>query len=111
MKTAALLKHCQLYVGNDTGPMHLAAAIELPIIAISCHPFGAAPSRSYSPKRFAPWKVQHRVLQPPIALDVCASSGKSENGCHFVTIAFRIEPHCILGVTVEAVQNGYNRSI
>ena len=103
-ETAALLKYCQLYVGNDTGPMHLAAAMAVPAVAISCHPLEAADSRAYSPKRFAPWKVRHKVLQPPFAFDVCATSGKLENGLSFCDYCISDRAHCILGVTVEAVK-------
>ncbi len=105
-EAAALLKHCQLYVGNDTGPMHLAAANGVPVVAVSCHPLEAAPSRAYSPKRFSPWKVQHRILQPKGAFDVCANSGKLENGLSFCDYCISDRAHCILGVTIEAVKTG-----
>lgn len=49
LETAELLKRCAFYVGNDTGAMHVAAAVGTPCIAIfsakdppeSWHPFGA----------------------------------------------------------------------
>lgn len=33
-ESAALLRNCQLYLGNDTGTMHLAAAVGTPCVAI-----------------------------------------------------------------------------
>jgi ADP-heptose:LPS heptosyltransferase len=33
-ETAALLRHCRLFLGNDSGPMHLAAAVGVPCVAI-----------------------------------------------------------------------------
>src|SRR5262249_27228339 len=33
-QAAVTLSHCQLYVGNDTGTMHLAAAVHTPCVAI-----------------------------------------------------------------------------
>ena len=33
-QSAALLERCALYVGNDTGTMHLAAAVNVPCVAI-----------------------------------------------------------------------------
>lgn len=34
MESAAILKRCACYVGNDTGTMHLAASVETPCVAI-----------------------------------------------------------------------------
>lgn len=41
----ALLSQCQLFLGNDSGAMHVAAAVGLPVIAIfgPTDPFGTAP--------------------------------------------------------------------
>jgi len=41
----ALLSRCQLFVGNDSGAMHVAAAVGLPVVAIfgSTDPYGTAP--------------------------------------------------------------------
>lgn len=41
----ALLSRCQLFVGNDSGAMHVAAAVGLPVVAIfgSTDPQGTAP--------------------------------------------------------------------
>ncbi len=41
----ALLSRCQLFVGNDSGAMHVAAAVGLPVVAIfgSTDPHGTAP--------------------------------------------------------------------
>lgn len=37
-QSAALLSRCRLYVGNDSGPMHMAAAMQVPVVELSCHP-------------------------------------------------------------------------
>lgn len=41
----ALLSRCQLFVGNDSGAMHVASAVGLPVVAIfgPTDPFGTAP--------------------------------------------------------------------
>jgi len=41
----ALLSQCHLFIGNDSGAMHVAAAVGLPIVAIfgPTDPFGTAP--------------------------------------------------------------------
>jgi heptosyltransferase II len=41
----ALLSQCHLFIGNDSGAMHVAAAVGLPVVAVfgSTDPFGTAP--------------------------------------------------------------------
>jgi len=51
-----LMDHARLFVGCDTGPMHLAAARRLPVVAL----FGPA-----DPRRTGPWGAQHRVARSP----------------------------------------------
>ncbi|ABL00984.1 glycosyltransferase family 9 protein [Pelobacter propionicus] len=52
-QTAAIIKLSRLYVGNDSGPMHIAAAAETPVLAF----FGPQ-----TPALFHPWKTKSRVL-------------------------------------------------
>lgn len=41
----ALLSHCHLFIGNDSGAMHVAAAVGLPVVAVfgPTDPYGTAP--------------------------------------------------------------------
>ena len=48
LELAAILKHARLFVGSDTGPLHLAAAVGTPCVALfgsssaaACGPYGA----------------------------------------------------------------------
>ena len=34
LELAALMKHCSLFIGNDGGPMHIAAAVGCPVLGI-----------------------------------------------------------------------------
>jgi heptosyltransferase II len=45
---AALLSRCQIFLGNDSGAMHVAAAVGLPVVAVfgPTDPFGTAPVTS-----------------------------------------------------------------
>ena len=53
MQLAALLQRCNLYISNDTGPMHLSTAVKTPTIAL----FGASNLIQWAP----PWE-KHAVI-------------------------------------------------
>ncbi|MYB01944.1 glycosyltransferase family 9 protein, partial [Candidatus Poribacteria bacterium] len=53
MQLAALLQRCNLYISNDTGPMHLSTAVKTPTIAL----FGASNLIQWAP----PWD-RHAVV-------------------------------------------------
>lgn len=59
---AALLAKCRIFITNDTGPMHAAAAVGTPVVAI----FG-----STSPVWTRPWGRGHRVLRHPVPCSPC----------------------------------------
>ena len=90
-ETAALLHRASLYIGNDTGAMHMAAAAGVKVVEISCHPQSAARAHSNSPLRFGPIGVAHRILQPTTALPPCVE------GCE------AHEAHCIRAITPSDV--------
>jgi ADP-heptose:LPS heptosyltransferase len=51
----ALIKRCDLFISNDTGPMHIAAALNVPIIAL----FGETKT---VPEESHPWGSGHVVF-------------------------------------------------
>jgi len=91
-QTVALLKFSRLFVGNDAGPMHMAAAVSIPIVMISCHPKTGSPLSPNSPSRFRPWKVPHKILQPESPQPPCVEECVADY------------PHCIRNVKVEEVK-------
>jgi heptosyltransferase-2 len=92
-QSAAVLKRCLLFCGNDTGPMHLAAAAGIPVVEVSCHSDRGDVLHISSPMRFGPWRVPHRIVRPKEPADGCT------NGCRA-----RV-PHCILKVEVDSVNS------
>jgi heptosyltransferase-3 len=82
---AELIRGAQLYIGNDSGPMHLAAAVGTPTIAV----WGSSDSR-----RWRPWKVAHRVVQNPFECNPCPGYR-----CQVAD-----SPLCIESVAVEQVR-------
>jgi len=87
----AVLERCELFVGNDTGTAHLAAAMNCPTVVVSRHPANGDPTNPNSPARFAPRGARFRVLQPQTGKGECLASCRKP------------EPHCVLQVTAEQV--------
>jgi heptosyltransferase-2 len=88
---AAVIARSVLFVGNDSGPMHLAAAALVPVVEISCHPRSGGPEHRYSPGRFGPRPGPAAIVQPAVPAAGCGPSCSAD------------EPHCILATTVEEV--------
>lgn len=80
----SLLAGAHLFVGNDSGPAHIAAAFDVPCVTI----FGSSNSKIWHP-----WKTPHRVVETAWDCKPCPG-----DRCY----AFD-EPRCILSVTPDAV--------
>ncbi len=80
----ALLAGAALFVGNDSGPAHVAAAAGAPPVVI----FGPS-----NPVRWHPWRVPHRVVRHPFSCHPCF---------HPRCYPFR-ETRCTQSVTVDEV--------
>lgn len=63
---AALLKRANVFVGNDSGPMHMAAALDVPVIAI----FGRN-IPGVGPKRWGPYGKIHKVFHMDVGCRKC----------------------------------------
>lgn len=78
----AVTQRCRLYVTNDTGPMHVAAAFGVPVVAV----FGPTDWRTTAPFGTGHAVVRHPVDCAPCLLRECP-----------------IDHRCMTGVTVDQV--------
>jgi ADP-heptose:LPS heptosyltransferase len=76
----SLLAGASLFVGNDSGPAHMAAAFGLPVVVF----FGTS-----DPQIWHPWKTESHVLTSP-------------NGIHNIPVADAVEAIETLGVLPPA---------
>ena len=86
----ALVKRCQLFLTNDTGPMHVAAAFNVPLVAI----FGPTDWQTTSPFGVDAQLVRQPVSCAPCLLRECP-----------------IDHRCMTGVTVEQVHGAAVRHL
>jgi len=59
---SALVSFCGLYVGNDTGSTHIAAALEKPVVAV----FGSSDSEVWHP-----WATEYRLVRSDLPCIPC----------------------------------------
>ena len=78
---AGILKHCELLITNDTGPMHLAMAMGTRTLAI----FGPS-----SPHAVGPRQDIHQVFQVPLCCEPCLTKK-----CH--------DPTCLAALSVSKI--------
>jgi heptosyltransferase-2 len=83
---AALLQRCQVLISNDSGPVHIAAAVGTPVVDI----FGRN-QRGLSPLRWGPLGAGHVVLHKEVGCVICLA--------HRCDIEFL----CLTSLTVEEV--------
>lgn len=90
-QTGEILRYCHIFVGNDSGPMHLAAAANLPLIEISIFTKNGALDLAYSPLRFHPRKVPYRIISPEQVIYPCTD------------VCNAPDAHCIKQIPTDAV--------
>ena len=96
-----VLIRCNLFIGNDSGLLHLACANTPNVIEISCHPLSGDLSHSNSPVRFGPVGASSLVLQPKDSLLPCTDFC-SQDDAHCI---LEIQPLDVFNQAVTLLQN------
>jgi heptosyltransferase-2 len=63
---ASVLKRCSLFISNDSGPVHVASAVGVPVVSI----FGRS-QPGLSPKRWGPTGKNDRILHEEVGCIEC----------------------------------------
>jgi len=79
----AAMKRCKMHLGNDTGTMHMAAAVGLPCVGVYA---------SHEPGFWHPYGASHRILQTRIDCEGCLLAECLERS-----------HKCLLSITVQQV--------
>lgn len=87
---AAVLRRCRLFIGNDSGPMHVAAGVGIPVIGF------------YGPgeyERFKPWGVDCETIRLGLPCSPCSQD------CVFN------DPRCIRGISLDRAEEAASRML
>lgn len=87
---AWVLGQASLFVGNDSGPTHMAAALGVPVLVL----FGSSDSNLWRP-----WQAIHEIVQNPFDCNPCPGYRCEVYG----------EPRCILSITPQQVKEALQR--
>ena len=102
-QVAALMSLCDMYIGNDTGALHVASAVKCPILTPSCFAMDLPHNKFDSVRYFCPYHVPSVVAQPKYALDGC------KNTTPYDAMGCRVnKPHCITQIEPETLYHGYH---
>lgn len=86
--TAARISHMNLFISNDTGPMHIAVALRVPTVAL-CGPSNI--------KKYGPWGDRFQIVSRHLS---CSPCPQHEDTCRLVG---RVRQECMLEISVKEV--------
>lgn len=96
-QAAACMELCDLYVGSNTGLLHIAAVFHKPSVTVNAALPGISPTHGFSPHRMGAWKVPCTDLVPSAGLDGCRGA------------CVRPFSHCINQITPGRVADAVSR--
>lgn len=98
----AVLKLCDIFIGNETGNMHIAAAMKRPALIVACFPADLPASYTDGIRSFYPYKVPSVIILPAHALPECkVNEPYYWLGCRSID-----KPHCITQIRPQTVFTG-----
>jgi len=90
LQSAAIMKRCGVFVTNDSSQMHIAAALQLKVVAIS------GPTNAHY---IHPWKTEHKIVTLNLDCAPCFFYSPRPLICSRNDLKFK----CIKEITVEMV--------
>ncbi|MFA4858977.1 MAG: glycosyltransferase family 9 protein [Candidatus Margulisiibacteriota bacterium] len=96
----ALISKLNVYVGTDTGPLHMAAAIKVPVAALMVTKF-------VKPTQWGPWETRNLILRPPHPCDkICNPRTCTDPAC-----MDKITPEDVLAAVKILLSGGGNQTL
>jgi heptosyltransferase-2 len=94
--TAAVMKRCNIFVSNDSSLMHVAAALQLKVVAI------IGPTNT---NYISPWKTKHEIASLNLECAPCFFYSPKPLSCHRKDIQFK----CIKELPVSLVYDSVKK--
>lgn len=91
----AVYRRARVVLSTDTGPMHLAAAVGTPVVAL----FGPT-----SPRRTGPFGPEHTVLQLPLECSPCFRRRCETTRYESRACMLRLGPEAVLAAVLDKVR-------
>jgi lipopolysaccharide heptosyltransferase II len=88
--SAALMSRCKVFVVNDSGLMHLAAGVQLPVVTIFAYT---------NPNYVYPWKTKYTMIRRELECSPCFYYSPKPASCKWTADKFR----CITNICVDEV--------
>lgn len=98
--TARLLDTCDVLLTNDTGVMHIAAARQVPVVAV----FGST-VREFG---FAPYRVPNRVVEVALPCRPCTHIGRARCPLKHFRCMTLVAPHAVVNAARELLSSAAN---
>jgi ADP-heptose:LPS heptosyltransferase len=89
IESVTLMSHAALFLGNDSGPGHIAGALGVPTLILMASHEGCRPSGPSSPTRIRPFGPHVVCCQPKHCVSPCDDYCTADAA------------HCITGISVE----------
>ena len=90
MTSVAIMKRCTAFVTNDSGLMHIAAGLRLPIVSIFAYT---------SPAKTRPWNTAHKLVRRDLSCSPCFYFSPRHASCIWKEDRWR----CITHIEVDEV--------
>ena len=101
--TSAIISQADMYLGNDTGTQHVAAALKKPVVVLSRdskdHERVMGPYSEHI--RFKAWNTKSITLMPEHSLDDCAKNLQAT--------CWAGKPHCITQIEPSEIVAAYEK--
>lgn len=108
-ETAAIIEQCDLFVGNDSGPMHIAATMRTPVVAV----FGPSNGQAWGPYTPPDMESIHTVVSRDLPCQPCfyrAYSLGLREGCGPRPCLTGLNHKQVLDACIESLSRNHRRN-
>ncbi len=95
LSSISIMEKCRGFITNDSGLMHIASAVGLPVVAIFAYT---------NPKWVHPWKTKYRIVRHDLECSPCFYYSPRPASCRWDTDQFRCIEHIEVDEVLQAAK-------